>query len=68
MSISLWILHSIKNTAADTSTQEMESKKKEFKEKRRLEWKTKCKVLMLYEKDLSLPWGGAGGGDFADTK
>lgn len=53
MPISLWILHSIKNTAADIGIEEVESKKEELKEKRKLGWRTKA--LMLYEKDLSLP-------------
>lgn len=53
----------IKNTAADMSIQEMESKKEELKEKRKLEWRTKSKVLMLYERDLSLPWRGRKSGD-----
>lgn len=48
------------------STQEMESKKEELKEKRKLELRTKSKVLMLYEKDLSLPLRGKK--NFADTK
>lgn len=55
MSVSLWILHSIKNTAADMSIQEMESKKEELKEKKKLERRTKSKVLMVYEKDYLLP-------------
>lgn len=55
MSISLWNLHSIKNTAADMSIQGMESKKEKLKEKRKLEWRTKSKVLTPYEKDLLRP-------------
>lgn len=63
MPISLWILHSIKNTAADDGVEEVESKEEELKEKRKLGWEQK--PPMLYEKDLSLPERKK---NFADTK
>lgn len=57
MPISLWILHLIKNTAADTSIQEAERvKEKRNKKKGESEAKSKGETLMLYEKKLSLNW------------
>lgn len=57
MPISLWILHLIKNTAADTSIQEAGGvKEKGNKKKGESEVESKGETLMLYKKKHCLNW------------
>lgn len=57
MPISLWILHLIKNTAADTSIEEAgRVKERGIRRKEKVRWGAKGKALMLYEKELELNW------------